>query len=182
MNVLLPTLGKPRSPTSAITLSSRRRFCSWPASPGSARRGARSYGRREVDVAPAAAPAAGDDDALVDGVDVEEERVRLGVEPLRPDGHVDDEVRAALAVLVLAAPVLASLGDEPARERHVEQRGLARVAGEDDVASLAAVAAGGAAVRDVLLAAKRDAPAPAVAGHDLHLARVDELHERAGSL
>ena len=69
--------------------------------------------RREVDVAAPAAAAARDDDALARGVDVEEELVRLHVEPLRADRHVDDEIAPALAVLILAAPVLAALRDEP---------------------------------------------------------------------
>ena len=141
---------------------------------GAARRAV--VGRREVDVAAPAAAAARDDDPLADVVDVEEELVRRGVEHLRSDGHADDEVAAALAVLVLAAPVLATLGLEPARQRHVEERRLAGVAHEDDVAALAAVASRRAAVRDVLLAPERDAAVPAVAGDDLHLARVDELH------
>ena len=132
--------------------------------------------RREVDVPPTAATAAGDDDLLLDGVDIEEQRARLGVESLRADGDLHDEVGATLAVLVFTASGLAALGGQAARQLHVEQRRLAGIAHEDDIAALAAIAARGAAVRDVLLAAERDAPVAPVAGEHLHLARIDELH------
>ncbi len=132
--------------------------------------------RREVDVASATAPAAGDDDLFALRVHVEDGLVRLRVEALRAHGHAHDAVWAALAVLVLAAPVLAALGDDATRERHVDERQLALVADEDDVAALAAVTPRGPAVGRVLLAAERDAAVAAGTGHDLDLARIDELH------
>src|ERR1019366_700828 len=104
----------------------------------------------------------------------------LHVVSLRADRDADDQVLAALAVLVAAATVLAALAFQCALQGDVEQGRLALVADEDDVASLAAVAARRTAERDVLLPAERDAAVAPGPGQDLHLARIDELHGGAG--
>ena len=64
MSVDLPTFGKPSRPTSASSLSSRRRCAPRRASRARRVRGARSVERGEVDVAAAALAALRDDEAL----------------------------------------------------------------------------------------------------------------------
>ena len=57
---------------------------------------------------------------------------------------------------------------------------MARIAGvgdKDDAPAVAPVAAVGAALGNELLAPERDAPRPAVAGADVDLGLVEELHE-----
>ena len=135
--------------------------------------------RREVDVAATSAPSAGDDDALA-----RRRRRRRAARssptsyPCVPTGTRTTRSSPPLPYWSLPRPCSPRSACERARQRNVEQRRLALVADEDDVASLAAVAARRAAEGDVLLAAERDAAVAAGAGHDLHLARVDELHRR----
>src|SRR6185437_2893288 len=106
----------------------------------------------------------------------EEELVGRLVEGLRAHGYVNDEVAPRLPVLVLPAAVLPPLGHEALRDGHVEEGRLAGVALEHHVSPLSAVAPRRPPEGHVLLPAKRDAAAPAVPGHHLHIARIDELH------
>src|SRR5439155_23455375 len=106
--------------------------------------------------APAAA-AARDDGAFARGAEIGEQLRRLRVADQRPGRHAQHEVRAARAVLVLAPPVLAAPGAQVLGVGEVHERREAGVDGEHDVAAVAAVAAGRAAARHVLLAPEADA-------------------------
>src|ERR1051325_1245949 len=74
--------------------------------------------------------------------------------------------------------MLAARGFDAILELEVEQRVDAGVGTQHDAAAVAAVAAGGAGVRAILLAQERDAGPPSVPGLDVHLDLVDELHRR----
>ena len=91
-------------------------------------------------------------------------------------GHVDDEVGAALAVLLLARAVRsrARLAVRMVAER--EQRRDVAVRPQPDVAAAAAVAAVGTALRDVRLAPERDTARAAVA--TLHVASARHRRSR----
>ena len=77
---------------------------------------------------------------------------------------------------VLAHAVLAALGHEMLLVAVVDQRIEAVDRLDDDVAALAAVAAGGTAEFDKLLAAERDAAIAACARPDIDLGFVEEFH------
>ena len=118
----------------------------------------------EVPVAAAALAAAGDDDALAGLVEVGQEDAVLGVVDERAGRDGDDEVLAVLAVHLLAHGRLAALGVPVVLAGEIEEGVFVRVGEEDDAAAVAAVAAIGAALGDVLFAAERDAARAAVTG------------------
>ncbi len=132
--------------------------------------------QREVDVAAPSAAAARDDHALSVLGHVGDELARRRVFDLRPERDTLDAIAPRATVAVLAHAVPAALGGERSRLREVEQRGEARVAREDDVASLASVAARGPAERDELLAAERDGAVAARTRDDLDATLIDETH------
>ena len=129
-----------------------------------------------MDVAAASAPSPRDDDALAVSLNVEQERAGIRVEALRPDWNVYDESSPGLPILIFATPVFAAFGLEYSGQRHIEQGGLALVAEKDNVATLAAIAARWASVRDVFLAAKCHATVASSACSNLYFAGVDEFH------
>src|SRR5262249_14568269 len=88
----------------------------------------------------------------------------------------DNPVHARLAVLVLAAAVLAALGAIVLLVLEVEKGRQLLVGDEDDVAAVAAIAPGRAALGHVRLAAECGDAVPAVAGADIDLGFVDEDH------
>src|SRR5690606_31388399 len=98
-----------------------------------------------------------DDELLALAVEVGDHGARVGVEHLRAHRHARDVVLPRRTVLILAAAALAGLGDDLSPVPEIEQRGEPLVRAEDDVASLAPIASGGAAERDELLAPERDA-------------------------
>ena len=161
----LPTLGKPSSPTSASSLSSRRtvallarrsRF-------GLARRPVGR--RREVDVAAPALAALGDDEALAVGAQIADQRAGRLVEHLRPGRHAQHDVLAAAPVLVLVGARGCPGGaGNSLLVAEVEQRRQPLVDDQHDAAAVAAVAARGAALGDELLAPEGDRAVAAVAG------------------
>ena len=83
------------------------------------------------------------------------------------DRDPEDDGLAVLAGAALALAGLAVDGGELALVAEVHERGHVLVHGEDDVAAAAAVAAVGAARRDVFLAVEGDGAGPAVPGADL---------------
>ena len=112
--------------------------------------------------------------ALAGCIEVGEQDVVVGVEDERAGRNGDDQILAALAVHLLAHAGLAAPAFQwclPAKSSSVFLFG---VGDEDDGAAVATVAAVGAALGDVLLAAERDAPVPAVAGFDVDVGFVDE--------
>ncbi len=139
MKVLLPTLGKPSSPTSAITLSSSRRSRFSPGSPGSARRGARSTGVAKCLLPRPPFPPFRDHGALVMLQELEQLLAGLTVEDDGPDRHTNLEVLTAVPVAVLTHPMLAVIGSQVALVGEVVERAEALVRDEDDVTAAAAV-------------------------------------------
>ena len=109
-------------------------------------------------------------------VEIGEQRLLVLVEDLRADRHLQHDVVAAGAVAVLAHAVAAALGLEVLRVAVVDQGVEAVHRLDDDVAAAAAVAAVRAAELDELLAPERDAAVAAVAGADVDLGFVEELH------
>ena len=93
----------------------------------------------------------------------------------RADRHVDDEIGAGRAVLLLARPVRARLRLAVRMVPEREQRGDVAGRVQPDVAAVAAVAAVGTALRHVRLAPERDDAGAAVAGLHVQLRHVDEL-------
>jgi hypothetical protein len=84
----------------------------------------------------------------------------------RSDGDADDQIGAGLAGLVGCSAGSAGFGREVLLEAEIDQRRKAGVSLEGDVAALAAVPAGGAALGDVLLSPPRDNSVPALSGGD----------------
>src|SRR5207247_8267175 len=125
-------------------------------------------------VAPAAAAAAGDVDLVAGAGQVAEQVAAVAVQHQRARRDRDDQILAALAVAqgrparpaAFAAPVLL-----------VDDLGQAVGAGDGadhDAAAVAAVAAVGAAARDVLLAAEAHHAPAAVAAFDVQGDTVNE--------
>ena len=115
-----------------------------------------------MDVAEAAAAAAGDDNLLAVLDDVEADLARLLVDHGRPAGDVDDEVAPVPPEHPLPAARLAVFGEEPGGVENAEQGVDMTRGAEDDIASAPAISAVGAAEFDVRLAAEagRSIPAP----------------------
>ena len=128
----------------------------------------------EVLVAPAAVSAADQEHALARGDEVGELLAAVGVRHDRAERQVDLDVLARLAVAVRAHAVLAALGAEAVLVPQVVESVVGGVGDRPDGSAVAAVAAGGAAARDELLAAKSDAAVAAVARLDVDLGGVDE--------
>ena len=173
-SVLLPALGMPTRPTSAMSLSSRRRFRSWPGLPGSNSRGAWF-----VEVAKALLPLPPlpprQTSTFIPGfVEVLEQQVQVGVVDQRSRRDGDDQVLAVGAghVLALAGLAVLRLPVVPAGE--VQQRVLVRGGLEVHVAAVAAVAAVRPAFGDELLPAEAHAAVAAVAGLDVDFGFIDE--------
>ncbi len=92
-------------------------------------------------------------------------------------GNGDDEIAAALAVLLGAGAVGTALALAVGMVTEREQRGDVAVGCDPDVAALAAVAAVGPPARHVRLASERDRSRAAVATLHVQLGFVDEAHE-----
>src|SRR5262249_17984142 len=130
--------------------------------------------RREVDVALAADAALREHEARAVAVEIDE-RLVVFVDH-GADGHLDDQILAGRAVLILVAAVLAAVGLVVALVLEVEQR-RQRVVGDDDhAATVAPVAAGRATAWYTILAPERSGAVAAVAGLHLDGGLVDELH------
>ena len=176
MNVDLPALGMPSSPTSASTRSSSCSVRCSPSSPGVNWRGARLVldlkWRLPRPPLPPAATSARAPSLARSAMS----SPRVGVGDHGADRHAQHDVLGAAAVLVGAAAVLAALRAMDARVAIVDQRVDVAVGDGIDAAAAAAVAAVGPAARDVLLAPERGDAVAAVAGDDLDRRFVEELH------
>ena len=132
-------------------------------------------------IAAAAHAAFEEDDALADLGEIGEDFLLVFRQDLRPDRHVDHQVVRACAGAVAAHAVAAALGLEVLRIAEVDQRVQALHGFEHDVAALAAVAAVGSAVFDILLAAEADGAGAARAALQIDLGLVEEMHGSAPS-
>src|SRR5690606_35530968 len=144
---------------------------------------ARELPRRPVHAAlergiPAAsAAAARDEQAIARRDEIAEQLVGVEIEDLRADRHGDEQIGARRAGHVPAAARLAALGLEAPLDTEVRERAHAFLRDQIDAPAGAAVAPVGAALRDVLLAAKADRAVAAAAGLDANISLVDELHD-----
>ena len=131
-------------------------------------------GGGEVLVAASAASAAGDDDALVGAGEVVDQLAGVCVVRGRADGDFEDGVLAVAAGAVGAHAVPAALAFVLGVEAEVDEGVVALGGDHEDVAAVAAVAAGGAAAGDELLPAEGHAAIAAVAGFDANFCFIDK--------
>ena len=131
-------------------------------------------GGGEVLVAAAAATAAGDDDLVVGAGEVVDELAGVVVVEEGADGDVEDGGLAGGAGHVGAEAVAAALGLPLGVEAEVDEGVVGERGAHEDVAAVAAVAAGGTAAGDEFFAAEGHAAVAAVAGLDSDLGFVDE--------
>ena len=131
-------------------------------------------GRGKGRVAAAAMASPGDDQGLVLPDHVRNHRAGLPVLDDGPGGDADDQVRGVPAVHVLALSVRAVPGPVQVLVLEVEQRPLARVDLQDDMAPVAPVAAVRPAPRHVFLAAEAAATVAAASGLYVDSREIDE--------
>src|SRR5262249_47180639 len=122
---------------------------------------------------------AGDDGPLARRAQVDQQVAAGLVVHQRAGRHTQLEIRAGRTGLLLAASVLASPGAQLLGIGGVEQGRETASDARDASAPVAAIAAAGAAARDVLLAPEGDAAVAPVARLHADLDLVDELHSRA---
>ncbi len=125
-------------------------------------------------VAAAAATAAGDDDLVVGRGEVVDELAGVFVVEEGADGDVEDGGVAGGAGHVGAEAVAAALGLPLGVEAEVDEGVVGERGAHEDVAAVAAVAAGGTAAGDELFAAEGHGAVAAVAGFDSDAGFVDE--------
>ncbi len=124
-------------------------------------------GRLEVLVAEAAAPAAGDEHALVQPIHVGQQLAGVGVVDQRARRDPDFQVGPGLAAALAARAGLAGLGVPVVAAGEVQQRVHAGCGDEIHAAAVAAVAAVGPALGNVLFTTEADGPiAAAAAAHE----------------
>ena len=131
-------------------------------------------GGGEVLVAAAAASALGDDDFFAGMGEVVDELAGVVVVEQGADGDVEDGVLAGVAGHVGAHAVLAALGLPFGVEAEVDEGVVHAGGAHEDVAAVAAVAAGGTAAGDEFFAAEGHAAVAAVAGLDADSCFIDE--------
>jgi hypothetical protein len=120
----------------------------------------------EVLVAASAASAFGDDDGLVGVGEVVDELAGLVIVEESADGDLEDSVFPGLAGAVGAEAVAAALSFVLGVETEVNQSVVTERGGHEDVAAVAAVASGGAALGNKFFAAEGHAAVATVAGLD----------------
>ena len=130
----------------------------------------------EAQIAKAAVTALGDHQLLTGLQQLVEHLAGLGVANQRAHRHLERDVVAHGAEHVRAHAVLAALGLVAARIAVIDQGVEARVGHGVHMAAPATVAAVGAAKLFVLLMTERDAAVPAVAGGNVDVGFVNELH------
>ena len=103
--------------------------------------------------------------------------VRRGVADDGSHRNFDFPVVATPAVAVAAHSVLAARRFVLLLIAQIEQGRHLRIRHSDHIATVPAIATIGPAARHVLLAAKADAAAPAVAGDNANLNLIDKFHD-----
>ena len=138
-------------------------------------------GGGEACISPSAAPAAGDDDAIVGVREVVHLLSGFVVVQDRAYRNFQQNVHALAAGAVGAFAVASALRFVFGIEAEVHQRVVAFAGLHDDVAALAAVAARGAAARNELLPAEGHAAVAAVAGFDPNFCLVDKHGQQSSA-
>jgi len=111
---------------------------------------------------------------------VGEDLVRLDVLRDSAHGHADDVGRRGAAMPVGAFAIAAVLRDVVLLELEVEQGGQALGRFQHDVAAVPAVAAVGAAARDVLLPPETPHAVPAIPRLHVNLDLINKIHDAPG--
>src|ERR1700722_13296554 len=127
-------------------------------------------------IAKAAIAAFGQHEFFAERGEIVDQRFAILVEYLSADRHFQRNRLAVGAMAVLAHAIGALLRLEMLLVAIVDQRVEAVDHFDHDIAAAAAIAAGGAAELDILLAAERHAAVTAVAGADIDLCLVKEFH------
>src|SRR6201996_3677724 len=127
-------------------------------------------------VAEAAIAAFGQHEFFAERGKIMDQRLAILVEDLGADRHLERDRLAIGAMAVLAHAVGAFLRLEVLLIAVIDQRVEAVGDLNHDVAAAAAIAAGGAAELDILLAAESHAAVTAVAGTNIDLCFVEEFH------
>src|SRR5258708_35275525 len=130
-------------------------------------------------LAKTAIAALGKNGAIANLGEIGEERFIVLVENLGAFRHLEDDVGSRRTGAVLAHAVAAGLRLEMLLIAIVDQGIQPIDALRDDIAAAAAIAAVRATELDELLAPERNATRAAVAGADVHLGLVEELHGRS---
>ena len=133
-------------------------------------------GRNKMHISLTAGTAVRDDRLLARHHEVGQLRPVFLVEGEGPGGHPHDEIRAVVAVLLLAAARFAIAGDQARLELEVEEGGEALVDLQNHVAAAAAVAAGGTAEGTILFAQEGNRAVAALAGLNINPGFVDKSH------
>src|ERR1700738_3720829 len=120
-------------------------------------------------VAEAAIAAFGQHEFFAERREVVDQGLAVLIEDLRSDRHLEHDRLAIGAMAVLAHAIRALLRLEVLLIAIGDQRVRASDHFDDDIAATAAIAAGGAAELDILLAAERHAAVAAGAGADIAL-------------
>ncbi len=131
-------------------------------------------GGGEVLVAAASAASAGDDEGVVWGGEVVDELIGGVVVEDGADGDFEGGVFSLVAAHVGAEAVAAALGFPLGVVAEVDEGVVAEGAAHEDVAAVAAVAAGGTAAGDEFFAAEGHGAVAAVAGFDADAGFIDE--------
>src|SRR5438046_4611257 len=118
----------------------------------------------EMLIATASAASIHDKDALTRCRQIGDLLSRLIVQGQRAHGHLQYQIFAGVPRAVRAFAVAPPIGPELAIVAVTQQRVVVRIGFEMDAAAIPTVSARGPAARNVLLAAKRPAPAAAVPG------------------
>ena len=127
-------------------------------------------------VAETAIAAAGENDPLPALSEIGEQRLAVLLVDLRPHRHFEHGVGAVRAVPIFAHAAAAILGEKMLLEAIVNERVEAFDCLGNHIAALATVSTIGAAEFNELLPPKRHAAVAAVAGADVDLSLVEELH------
>src|SRR6185437_1370536 len=128
----------------------------------------------EVLVAASAASALGDDDGLVRPGEVVDELAGVVVVEQRTYGNFERKVLGGFAGAVGAHAMLTAFGLVLGVEAKVDEGVVAEGRGHENVAAMAAVAAGGASAGNELFAAEGHAAIAAVAGLDSDSCFIDK--------
>ena len=141
-------------------------------------------GRREVDVAQPAAPAAGDHHPLAGGDEVRDQVAAALVEDAGPRRHGQLELGPGLAMPPRSAAAAAGTGLEVVLEAEVRQGRLPGVDAQVDRSATAAISAIRPAPRDVRFASERRGTVATVAGpdEDRHTVKEHRGHRSSGSI
>ena len=173
MSVDLPTLGKPISPTLAISFSSSCTSSSSPGRPGLAKRGICRVGVAKCTLPQPPLPPFATTTGLV-GRDVGNDKAAFGLFHQRAARHADDKVLRVFSVAARAAAVFAARRRILALIAEIHQGGKVWVGHKHNVAAAPAVAAVRPAGRHIFFPVERNGAVAALARLQEYFCGVDK--------